>query len=219
MTVDPDAGQGTGSTAVEPGLPGPLDSTASSDPSTVAESGLAPGAGETAEPGPALTDLKALMDELLELFNARLRYDARKDEVIGKLTEHVSVLSHDARRAAATPFLRDMILLRDSLIGYRKKLSGREMWTTPDLLGPIDVILAEATEVLERQDVVEWAASGDRVVDRKFQRPVSIVATNDPAADGQVIEVIRPGYVLNGSVFRPQEVSIAKHSPDLSGSE
>jgi molecular chaperone GrpE (heat shock protein) len=157
------------------------------------------------------------MHQLLELFNARLRYDARKDEVIQKLTEQLNVLSRESRQAEKGPLLHDVILLTDSIARFRAKLMSKEHWDMTDLSGPFEVVVAEATEVLERQDVVEWIPTGDRQVDRKFQRALSTVATSDPSADGEVVEVIRRGYVLNGGLFRPQEVSVAKHEPGREG--
>lgn len=166
-----------------------------------------------------IAELKVLMHELLDLFNARLRYDARKDEVIQKLTEQVNQLSRESRQAEKAPLLHDVILLTDSITRLKASLMRKERWETAELVGPFEVILAEATEVLERQDVVEWVPTGDRQVDRKFQRALSTVATSDPNADGEVVEVIRRGYVLNGGLFRPQEVSVARHKPGPVGGE
>jgi molecular chaperone GrpE (heat shock protein) len=154
--------------------------------------------------------LKGSMQELLDLFNARLRYDARKDELIQRLTDQVNALSEETRDATKAPILHDVILLRDSIAALRKGLARKESWETPQLLSQLDVVLAEVTEVLERQDVLEWVPTGERQADRKWQRPVSTVSSDDPLTDGAVVEVVRPGYVRNGNVFRPQDVVVTR---------
>jgi len=154
--------------------------------------------------------LTGSMQELLDLFNARLRYDARKDELIQRLTDQVTALSEETRDAAKAPILHDVILLRDSMAALRKALTRKETWETTELLSQLDVVLAEVSEVLERQDVLEWVPTGERQADRKWQRPVSTVSGDDSLTDGQVVEVVRPGYVRNGNVFRPQDVVVAR---------
>src|SRR5438128_617116 len=100
MAQEPGPDVGEGRTAVEPSELEPSNVTIAAETASPAESAASP-----AESSAHTAELKAMMQELLELFNARLRFDARKDEVIGKLTNQVSVLSEEARRAAVTPFL------------------------------------------------------------------------------------------------------------------
>jgi molecular chaperone GrpE (heat shock protein) len=195
-----------------------VEGTLGADEKGISEAGEEPARAAgiaTVEPPPAaaasLDELKSAIDGLHDLFNARLRYDARKDETIQRLTDQMAVLSQEARDATIGPLLQDVILLRDSIASARKNLTRKESWTAAELANQFDVLLSEATELLERQDIVEWLPSNDRQLDRKFQRPVSTIPSLDPEADGQVVEVVRPGYTRRGNVFRPQEVVLAKH--------
>jgi molecular chaperone GrpE (heat shock protein) len=161
----------------------------------------------------SIEEVKASVVQLLDLFQARLRYDTAKEEAVNRLTEQAKELAPEAQNAIKLPVLHDVILLKDSVHALRRSLGENESDQSAQFSQRLDVVLAEINEILERQDVFEWLPSGDRDADRRFRRTVRSVAAPAESDDGAIVEVVRPGYLIRGALLRQQEVVVAKHVP------
>src|SRR3990172_4047242 len=80
----------------------------------------------------------------------------------------------------------------------------------------VDLIRRELLKALELAGVTPYSAVGERF-DPEKPEAVSRVET-DTVEEFTVIEELRPGYLWNGKVFRPAQVSVAV-KPPASGRE
>jgi molecular chaperone GrpE len=81
--------------------------------------------------------------------------------------------------------------------------------------------LVQGVELVRRQFLSKLEGLGVRRIDAEGQHfdplvheAVSVVPVTDPAQDGRVIGVVRPGYRINDDVLRPAAVAVAKKGSD-----
>lgn len=56
--------------------------------------------------------------------------------------------------------------------------------------------------------------------DPEVHEAVGVVEVDDPAQENQVLEVVQPGYLLEGDLLRPAKVRVGKHrAPETAGKE
>ena len=63
--------------------------------------------------------------------------------------------------------------------------------------------------VLERHGVTRLDAAG-RPFDPNLHEAIAAEPVSDPAQDDAVIEVVKPGYLIDGDVLRPASVTVGK---------
>ena len=102
----------------------------------------------------------------------------------------------------ASALAKEVIRIRDLVL--QAKLSGRGVG--PDWL---DGLYAKLGKVLTDNGIVEIDDYGRFDHDR--QRVLEVRTTRDPEQDEVVHSTVRPGYLMGGTVLRPQEVIIYVH--------
>ncbi|WYL96945.1 MAG: nucleotide exchange factor GrpE [Gloeotrichia echinulata IR180] len=70
----------------------------------------------------------------------------------------------------------------------------------------LDVLYQQLGKVLEKEGVTSLEENDK--FDYERQQIVSTKVTDDPQKNDIVAETVRPGYIFNGSIIRPQEVII-----------
>ncbi|MFK0733025.1 MAG: nucleotide exchange factor GrpE [Gloeotrichia echinulata GP01] len=70
----------------------------------------------------------------------------------------------------------------------------------------LDVLYQQLGKVLEKEGVTSLQENDK--FDYERQQIVSTKVTDDPEKNDIVAETVRPGYIFNGSIIRPQEVII-----------
>lgn len=98
------------------------------------------------------------------------------------------------------PIVRELVLIIDRLEGMRVHVSA----DTAEALEGVEV---ELSEVLNRRGVREVSPVGEPFDPRQHEA-VERRSVDDPAADGQVLEVRRTGYVLEQRIIRPAQVVV-----------
>ena len=76
----------------------------------------------------------------------------------------------------------------------------------------IENVRFELEEVLYRIDVEPYAERIDKL-DRKLQKTIKTIPTDDPDQNENVAEVHKVGFYWREKVFRPEEVTILRYTP------
>lgn len=74
-----------------------------------------------------------------------------------------------------------------------------------------DILRTQLRQILEENGLDEIPAEG--TFDPQLHRALQSVPVDDPARDGHVLEVVRPGFRSGRSVLRYAEVSVGRWSP------
>jgi len=165
--------------------------------------GQAPDVADTTESAPAGADAAAeiasLKDRLLRLMaemeNLRKRSDRERQ---------------DATKYAVSGFARDLLSVPDNL---RRTLDNLPAGTGDD--NPLQVF-REGLEMTERELLQAFEKAGIQKVDplgEKFDHNYHEAMFEVPTADqpsGVVVQVIQPGYTLNGRLLRPARVGVTR---------
>ncbi len=167
------------------------------------------GAGDTSgeEPGAEQPDYKLLAAELndkmlravAELENYRRRADKERQ---------------DTAKFAITGFARDCLPVLDNLRRGLDSVSKEDRDSNPAMEA-----LAAGMELTERELIANLERHGIEKIDPKglpfdynhHQAMFEIDDKSQPA--GVVVEVVQPGYLLNGRLLRPAMVGVAKGGP------
>ena len=117
----------------------------------------------------------------------------------------------DAHKFALTKFSRDLLSVADNL---SRALASVPEGATPDaaalegLLTGVKLTEKELQSAFDKHGLHKIDPTGEKF-DPNFHEAMFEVPTNDAPA-GQVMQVIEPGYVLNGRVVRPARVGVSK---------
>jgi molecular chaperone GrpE len=163
-----------------------------------------------ARDSPSLVDVAQKLDSLRELFEKRLAYDQGKEAAVRRLGEELGAYRDDWFQRQKRQYLLDLVLFRDTFddavrsLGAQAHLTGAEVGER--LLG----VGQELLEVLARQEVVPYPETTE-TLDIRRHRTVRMIKTLTPSEHNQVVEVLRPGFLLRDSVLRPEEVIVKKY--------
>lgn len=151
-------------------------------------------------------------------------YPALAAELNDKLLRAVAELENYRRRAekerqdtakfAITGFARDCLPVLDNLRRGLDSVSKEDRDAHPALEA-----LAAGMELTERELIATLERHGIEKVDPlgvafDYDRHQAMFEVDDPSrAAGTVVEVMQPGYLLNGRLLRPAMVGIAKGGP------
>jgi molecular chaperone GrpE len=87
--------------------------------------------------------------------------------------------------------------------------AGRQSAQAGRLLEGVDMIRSQFLAKLGGFGVVPVAALGE-VFDPHLHEAVTTVPVTDPAQDGRIVGVVRPGYRIGEDVLRPALVAVAR---------
>lgn len=158
-----------------------------------------------------LVRLEADLTLLLKSFNDRLSYDKEKEVAFERLYRELDDLKQSRELNQFRAIFVDLILMIDRMNTiYNDKLdAGQKEDEIFTLLGNLS---HEVLEILYRNGV-DLVVSTSEYFDPKIQQAVKVVATNNPAEDGKLIEIVRHGFRYNEMLIRPEEVVIKKYEP------
>ena len=161
--------------------------------------------------------LDALAEELGSLREG-LEGFARRDEIqkqaFDALYEELRQYKDDFIFQMEKPLLLDLLLFYDSLTWFQQSLLKQEM--SPEVTADsFQYLLDEFLELLYRRDVLP---SDTRTrFDKRFQKAVKVVVTDEADLDYQVQEVVKRGFSRSGRSLRPEEVVVYRYSSDGGG--
>ncbi len=143
--------------------------------------------------------------------------DRTKDQLIRALAEAENTRKRaqkdreDASRFAISSFSKDLISVADNL---RRALDampeGTEDQNLKNLIGGIEATERELLKSFEKNGIQKT-----NPIDQPFDPNFHEVMFEAPMPDkknGSIIQVIEPGYVINGRILRPARVGVAKNA-------
>jgi molecular chaperone GrpE len=151
--------------------------------------------------------------------------EKRVDQAESKLAEYVKAYKQQVNvewekskerieREAEKKRLRDRREMAAEMLDMLDALSlsldkGRQSRDVESLLTGLEIVYAEFKKKLSKMGLVEIEALGDKFDPQKHEA-VSVAPTDDASADGDVIEVYKPGFVQDGQLVRPAMVRVAR---------
>ena len=151
----------------------------------------------------ALGEVAALKDKLLramaETENMRRRSDREKA---------------DTRKYAVADFARDMLAVSDNLQRALGSVSDEARKDNPDLaqlLEGVELTRKELQGHFEKHGIKEINPLGEKL-DPNFHQAV-VQLDHSEAAQGTVVQVMQPGYVIHDRLLRAAMVGVAKGVP------
>ncbi len=153
--------------------------------------------------------------------------DKTKDQLVRALAEAENTRKRaqkdreDASKFAVSSFARDLISVADNL---RRALDAAPEETDDATTGLINGIEATERELLKsfEKNGIQKTIPIDQPFDPNFHE-VMFEAPFPEKINGTIIQVLEPGYILNGRILRPARVGVAKNpeggTPDTPPSE
>jgi molecular chaperone GrpE len=154
--------------------------------------------------GPASNDVGQLANEVAELrdlFQRRLLDDRSKQQLYDELYRQLQFAQKGLVDQFIAPLVRELLLVLDRIDALRADSRSEQT----DLL--LESVRDELVEVLTRRGLRVVHADGERFDPSKHEA-VGRIEVTDPDQVGQVIEVRRPGYVLEERLLRPAQVVV-----------
>ena len=137
---------------------------------------------------------------------------AKEDRLLRALAEHENYRKRaareleEARRFATEELLKEMLPVLDSMEQALRVMHETEK--TGPLLEGTEMIQRQLGEVLAKFGLVRIECLGKKF-DPRYHQAV-LQEETDAHAEGEVMEELRPGYLLHDRVIRASEVKVAK---------
>ena len=134
-----------------------------------------------------LEHVAAELSALRDLFQRRLLDDKAKARLYEELYSQVELARHGLARSQLRPLFGELLLLTDRL---------HEVVGNPE----VESVVEELEEVLRRRDVRRVPPID--VFDPRYHEAVRMETTTD-SVKGQILAVLRDGYLIGDEVLRP----------------
>ncbi|MEE6258120.1 nucleotide exchange factor GrpE [Plantactinospora sonchi] len=182
---------------------------AADDETTATTTVGAPGDVPTSGHGGTDVSLDLLLGEIRRLqsaFDSKIRYDEVRERFVQSMSDELTAYRENQALLHLRPLLVDLITMYDDLT---------RVGETPDCPAETAKVLAlfrdTVKQVLARSGVEPFTVEDD-VLDRGHQQAISVVPTDDPAANRRIAQRLRPGFRWNGKVLRPEWVTVYRYT-------
>lgn len=159
-----------------------------------------------------LEDITNQLSVLRKEFQVKIKTDAHKDKIIDNLHEELQQYKSNHLKKYFLPTIMDIIQFIDGMRKITHYLTLHQLDdNTPQQATKLINLLKSIPEDLEdiccRQGIRPFKCT-DNTFDPSRQRILKKLDTPDRAKDKTVAESLRPGYVWDGEVIRPEMVSV-----------
>lgn len=151
------------------------------------------------------------LDALMEKFDARLARDEHKDALFDKMYGELASYKNDLYAKLLKPFILSAVSLLDDTNGFIEKLNADGENPDPEKMRRFISNLPLDIEDMLEVNGVEIYNDGCEIFNPSTQRVAKTIPTSNPDDDKRIIERLRRGYRWNGTVLRPEMVSIYKY--------
>lgn len=107
---------------------------------------------------------------------------------------------------------QELIRLRDWVLLAKSRETQEQ--TSPQVL---DAIYQQLGKVLEKENIT--SIEDTESFDYKRQQVISTEVTDDPEKDDCICDTVRPGYLFQSKLIRPQEVIVYTYDSSIAASE
>jgi molecular chaperone GrpE len=168
-------------------------------------------------------NVETLHGEHSETAELKAQLDEMKDKMMRALAEAENTrrraerTAEDARKYAVSAFAKDMLDVADNLRRALDAVSEEMRESNPEL-----VSVLQGVEVTEKGLLKAFEKHGLQKIEPtegKFDpnhHEVMFEADNTGKPAGEIVQLLEPGYVLNGRLIRPARVGVAKADPNAS---
>ena len=148
--------------------------------------------------------------KVAEAYQRISRSGQRKAQAYDQLYEELRQYKDNFLLQAQRPLFNDVLLLYDTLTRQLRRFEADEgPVERADVMSCLKDVLDEVLEVLYRRDIEPIQERPD-TLDIDFQKPVKRIDTDEPSEDRQVVQIVREGFRMNGTVYRAQEVVVKR---------
>jgi len=142
-------------------------------------------------------------------FQVKLQYDQHKEKIIDNLHRELQAYRNDILKKLIQPIIMNIIQMIDDYNKLKKhyeQLNPEELEPLK-LLNIISDIPEELNEILYRQNVEPYHTDQGKF-DPKKQRVSKKIQTTDSSLDKIVSKKMRPGYIWEDKIMRPEMVEV-----------
>lgn len=155
-----------------------------------------------------LDELKADADKAKEHWDRLLRQQAEFENIRKRLERE----KQEFQKFAHEDIIVDLLDILDDLErSVEAAERGQENFEA--FLKGIEMILSHLYDLLKKKGVVPLAAKGKKFDPHKHEALMQS-ETSEHDKDGEVVEELQKGYLLNDRVIRTAKVKVAVHKPD-----
>jgi molecular chaperone GrpE len=153
-----------------------------------------------------------MQQEIKDMIQSRLEYDAVKEKAFDKLYEEMrrQKEASDLLDRALKPVLSDLLLLYDSMKIFESSFINNQSLNSEDAMQDFKYIMDELMEILYRQEVTPIDENLSEVFNSKLQKATKTENAESKDDDFKIIDIVRRGFVWRDKVLRPQEVVIKR---------
>ncbi len=170
----------------------------------------------------AFTEIRQTLESLHDLFDKQIARNQNQTQMYDKLYAEMKDYKESfLLEVLHKPIIHNLIQLYDSFILVELQLedllNGNEENTVFDELSQyrknLENFRFKLEEVLYRMDVTPYK---DQLgtLNRQLHKTRRIISCDDPKQDQKIAEVHRTGFYWREKVFRPEEVTIFRYTPD-----
>lgn len=159
-----------------------------------------------------LIENNSFLNEIKDLIENRLEYDAVKEKAFDKLYEDMrqqrelpNILDRNIK-----PLLADLLLLYDNMNRFEISLTSQQSSNSETILQEFKDLLDELLETLYRQEVIPIEDDGSGNFNSKLHKATKTEAAKTQDEDFKIVDVVRKGFLWRDKILRPQEVVIKR---------
>ena len=173
--------------------------------------GAEPPVAERPEISGRLDELARGLEDLRDLFEARIRSDESQAKALETLHDQLRESKANFVRQEMQPLFRDLIFCYDFAANETEARQGEDAPACGDTARAFDHLRQMIADVLAKYDVEPFRAPG-REFDRREQQCVKTVATDVPAEDKHVAAIGAVGFRVGDLIVRKEQVTVYKLS-------
>ncbi len=158
----------------------------------------------------SLETLQALATKLSEDFNAKLRYDASKKEIIDKQFQELDAYHREAHEKLTKAIVMDLI---SEIDGAERSAEHYETLSpTQENYAKLKKLIMSHAEdlrdILENNEIESYRTPAGAPFDHKRHSVLKTIPTDDSTQAKTVQSSLRSGYVKGDKVIRPEKVAV-----------
>lgn len=171
--------------------------------------------------GPLLSgidDLRNRFERLEQSFEGKIKYDASREAIIGRLHDELQEYKADLVLKILKPFAMEVIALYDDMGKQKANLEKQtgESESAAQLVKLYEEFQSDLEDALYRAGFESFETDEDEF-DPKQQRVAERVETPDEKLKRKIARRVRKGFRWEDRVIRPQMVNVYVHKPESEG--
>lgn len=148
-------------------------------------------------------------------FNAKLKYDQHKDQLINKLHKELQQYKDDVVKTTIKPIIYDLLMLNDTIDKLVENFkASEEPLQAEEILSHLENVTMDIDDVLYRQGIEPYNCP-EQSVSLNRQKILNVVKTGDSSKEQQIAERVKKGYEWDDMIIRKEVVSVYVYDENL----